>query len=214
MRYNQSARTTCRICDVTKRREDAINSQKRCRSYLISIFLITIALFHMVVRCSPADAQLASTTLRMSFDNRLLKIEAENADIKDVLTKLASTADIAVEYPVTLKKAITYHRQGVSLRHALKQMLIGINHILIYSGTNPNQASISKVMVLGKAEGRKPASAQERRLARRIKTYRRQIDAIKHRLSKIDANSSRGKRYLRQIKRIEGNIERLERQLY
>ena len=168
----------------------------------------------MVQSGSLAYAQLASAKLRMSYDKRLLKIDADNADIKDVLSTLASTANITVEFPVTLKKAITIHRQGVTLTQALRQMLIGINHILIYSGANPSQATISKVLVLEKAGPRKPVSPKASRLARRIKTYQRQIDSIKNRLSKTDANSSRGKRYLRQINRIEGNIERLERQLY
>jgi hypothetical protein len=168
----------------------------------------------MVQSSSLVYAQLASTKLRMSYDKRLLKIDADNADIKDVLSTLASTANITVEFPVTLKKAITIHEQDATLRQVLRQLLIGINHILIYSGTNPGLATISKVLVLEKAGPRKPVSPKASRLARRIKTYQRQLDTLKRRLSETDANSRLGKRYSRQINRIEGNIERLERQLY
>ena len=56
-------------------------------------------------------------------------------------------------------------------------------------------------------------SAAQRRNANRIKSYERQIESLKNRLSKIDENSSRGKSYIRRIERIENSIKSLERQL-
>jgi len=48
---------------------------------------------------------------------------------------------------------------------------------------------------------------------KRTDSFKRQIETLKMTLSKIDENSSQGRGYLRAIKVLEKNIERLEQQL-
>ncbi|BBO66119.1 hypothetical protein DSCA_00490 [Desulfosarcina alkanivorans] len=185
-----------------------------CSFKKISVFLTTIVLLHMAATCCVIYALSSSLNLRLNDGKRTLQIEAKNADLKQVLWKLATVANITIEYPVALKKTITIHKDDISLRDVLKRMLKGVNYVIFYSGPNPNQVEISKVKVMGKAGRRKSKSIRQRQLAGRKKSYQRKIVSLKRRLSKIDANSRRGKSYLNRIKRLEKTIQQLERQMY
>lgn len=143
----------------------------------------------------------------------LLKIEARNVDLKEMFSKLAETAHITIEYPVSLQKTVTMKRSGISMADALKEMLKGINYAIFYSGTRSHEARISKVLVFSESEPRKPLSAREKRLTRRIQSYQKQIDTLRRRLASLDANSSRGRRYSNRIRRLEKSIQRLKRQI-
>jgi hypothetical protein len=179
----------------------------------ISAFLAFLILLQAtatgVVRC----VQASSLNLSLDKDNRLLQIEARNVDLEEVFSRLAETANITIEYPASLQKKVTMDRSGISIADALQEMLKGINHVIFYSGARSNKARISKVLVLGEPEPRKPISAREKRLAGRIQSYQKRIENFRRRLSSVDANSSRGKRYSNQIRRLEKNIQRLKRQI-
>jgi len=176
-------------------------------------FLAFLIFFQMagtgVVQC----VQASSLNLSLNKGQRLLQIEARDVDLKEIFSKLAETAHITIEYPVSLHKTVTIKRSNISITDALKEMLKGINHVIFYSGARSNKARVSKVLVLSEAEPRKPLSIREKRLARRIQSYRRQIDSYRRRLSEVDPNSSRGKRYSSRIRRLEKSIQRFERQM-
>ncbi|BBO78207.1 hypothetical protein DSCW_56240 [Desulfosarcina widdelii] len=180
----------------------------------LSVFLSFLLFFQIaatgVVRC----VQASSLNLRLNNNQRLLQIEARNVDLKEIFSKLAETAHITIEYPVSLQKKVTMKRSDISIADALKEMLKGINHVIFYSGTRSQKARISKVLVFNESEPRKPLSNREKRLARRIQSYRKQIDTLRLRLSSVDSGSSRGRRYSNRIRRLEKSIQRLQRQIY
>jgi hypothetical protein len=161
-----------------------------------------------------AQEQQTSSELHMSYDDHSLQIKAVRVDLKTILNELANTTNITITYPASLKKSITIDRSVTSINQLLKEMLRGINYVVIYSGPSHDRSEIEKVMVLTKAQPMKPPSANERRLNQRINAYKKQIDSFRRRLADVDAGSARGKRYESQIRRLEGKIERLERRLY
>jgi len=178
-------------------------------SVFLAILIFLQAAAAGVVRC----VQASSLSLSLDKDKRLLQIEARNVDLEEVFSRLAETAHIAIEYPASLQKKVTMDRSGISIADALQEMLKGINHVIFYSGARSNKVRVSKVLVLGESKPRKPISAREKRMARRIQSYQKRIDNFRRRLSSVDANSSRGKRYSSQIRRLEKNIQRLKRQI-
>ena len=178
------------------------------------IYLAFIALLFF----SSADyllfAQDSNQNLRLVYDKKLLSVSANDADLKNVLIKLAEEADIHVWLPSTLNKKISIETQKISLSDALQKLLKGFNYAIIYSGPSGKEARISKVFVFKKSKKSRALRRDERQIANRIRTYKKRIESLKQRLSKIDANSNRAKRYFRQIKRYEKSIVNLENQLY
>jgi hypothetical protein len=157
----------------------------------------------------------SSLALHFSQDGRTLQLVAEGVDIKNVLSELARAANIAITYPLALDKKVFLDKRGLSVGEALRLLLKGMNHVIIYSGPNSKKANIKKVLVLGKKNKRQPISQRKaRQLNRRIKAYQRQIESLKRRLATLDPNSQRGKRYLKRINRLESSIEGLQRQMY
>jgi len=160
-------------------------------------------------------AQDSSLALHISQDDRSLQIAAEGADLKNVLSELASAANIPITYPIALDKKVYLDKRGLSVGEALKLLLKGMNHVIIYSGPSAKKANVKKVLILGKKTKRQPISQRKaRQLSRRIKAYQRQIESMKRRLAKLDPNSQQGKRYLKRINRLESSIEGLQRQMY
>jgi hypothetical protein len=133
----------------------------------------------------------------------------EDADLQNVLLKLADKTNIVIKFPVSIKKKITFTEKGIILRDALKRLLKGLNYAIIFSGRDKNQTSISKVLVFKKSRQQK---TNEARIANRVKAYERQIDSLKRNLLKIDENSRRGRSYQRRIMVLEKRIERLNEQ--
>jgi hypothetical protein len=179
----------------------------------IGAFLALLVFLQMAATGVVPCVQASSLNLRLTKNQRLLQIEARNVDLKEIFAKLAETAHITIEYPVSLQKTVTMKRSGISMADALKEMLKGINYAIFYSGTRSQEARISKVLVFSESEPRKPLSAREKRLAARIQSYQKQIDTLRRRLSSVDAGSSRGRRYSNRIRRLEKSIQRLERQI-
>jgi DNA polymerase/3'-5' exonuclease PolX len=182
--------------------------------YISGLVLLSI----FVAFLKPVDdllyAQSSHQKLRIDYDDRLLSISTKDADIKNVLLELADKADIYVSFPESIKKKISIETTKITLKKALQKVLKGLNYAIIYSGSNRNEASISKVIVFKKSTMDRRASRSNMRIANRIKAYEKRIESLKGRLSKIDSSSRRGKNYLRQIERLENNIEKLSRQLY
>lgn len=185
------------------------------KHYPVAFILMAVIVYQLSTVCRLSYAQGSSIELHIREDDRSLQIVAEGADIKNVLSELAIAANIAITYPVSLEKRITMDKRGLSVSGALKVLLKGINHVILYSGPTSKKAKVEKVLVLRKKTKRQPISRRkERVLNRRIKAYQRQIDSLKRRLASLDANSQQGKRYLNRINRLENNVERLQRQVY
>lgn len=164
------------------------------------------------ITVNEVPAQPATANVKMQYDRQSLRISAINADLKRVLAMLAETADMTIEYPLALERRITLNRQGITVEDALGALLIGINHVIFYSGRSPDQTEITKVTIIGKTKPRPPTSPQQRQAVARIAAYKRQIAALQRRLSGIDAGSARGRSYANRIRQLEQRIERLERQ--
>lgn len=158
-------------------------------------------------------AENADQRLRISYDNNLLTLSARNADLKQVLLKLSEKTDIAVRFPASRKKKITLDKSGVSLKEALRSLLRGLNHAIIYTRSGNYQAAVSKVFIFKKSKKTAAQIRLENSLTRRIKSYERRIESLRKNLARTGRNNPRGKRYLRQIERLEKNIEKLERRL-
>jgi hypothetical protein len=152
-------------------------------------------------------AQRHNKNIRIDYNNGFLTISANDAYLKNVLFKLAKESNFFIEVPVSLNKKITINKKEISLRDALRKLLRGLNHAIVYSVSSKKQATISEVYVYEKS---RYVSAAQRRIANRIKSYERQIESLKNKLSEIDENSRRGKGYLRRIERIENKIKSLK----
>ena len=182
--------------------------------HITKLFLALIVL----VFSTPADfllyAQNSNQKLSLNYDKKLLSLSAIDADLKNVLLKIAEETDIHVWFPNSLNKKISIETGKISLSAALQKLLTGLNYAIIYSGPSGKDAKISKVFVFKKSKKSRGLRRNEQQIANRIRTYKKRIGSLKQRLSKIDANSNRAKGYFRQIKRYEKNIVNLENQLY
>jgi hypothetical protein len=176
--------------------------------FIFFIFLVYLAPANFLL-----NAQNINQKLRVAYNNNYLSISAIDADLKNVLLELADKTDIYVGFPNSLKKKITIETNRISIEEALRKLLKGLNYAILYSGSSGNEVTISKVFVFKKSKKDRRVRSNESRIAKRIRTYERQIESLKRRLLKIDADSNRGKRYIRQVRRLENNIEKLERQL-
>jgi type II secretory pathway component GspD/PulD (secretin) len=158
------------------------------------------------------NAQSSDQKLRITYNNNLINISAEDADLQNVLFKIADNTNIYVRFPATLEKKITISLKKNSVRDALKTILKGLNYAIIYSGSDKNQTFISKVFVFKKSRKSRQQRANEVRIANRMRAYEKQIESLKKNLLKIDESSNRGKRYLRRIRIFEKRMERLQGQ--
>ena len=160
-------------------------------------------------------SDFSSNNFKLTYEKSLISISAEKADLKNILIDIAEKADISIQYPASLDKKVTLKITEVSLKKALKRLLKGLDYSIIYSGSK-KQAVISDVYILKKnTKSRSIASINRNnaRITSRIKSYEKRIESLKKSLSKVDENSTRGRRYLNQIKSYEKNIEGLNRQL-
>jgi hypothetical protein len=67
-------------------------------------------------------AQFPSPDLTMQYDQHSFNIEIDNANLKQVLARLAAIADITIEYPVALDRSIILHRRGITIEDALSEL--------------------------------------------------------------------------------------------
>jgi hypothetical protein len=161
-------------------------------SLLLLVFVVHLTFVNFL-----SHAQSSDQKLRISYNNNFLTISAEDADLQNVLLKLADKTNIVFKFPAPLKKKIKFTEKGISLRDALKRLLKGLNYAIIYAGPNKNQTSISKVSVFKKPKKSRQQRANEARIANRVRAYERQIESLKRNLLKIDKNSRRGRSYQR-----------------
>ena len=175
-----------------------------------------IFLIYFTFATSWAYAQTFNPNLRIEYKNNLLTISAENADLKNVLFKLADKTGISVRFPHSLKKQITIKMSGLSLDEALSRVLKGLNHAIIYSGSRKNRTVISEVLIYNKSKRSRISSRarpREKQIASRIRYYERRLRSLKKKLSQFDENSRQGKRYIRQIRSYENIIENFKRKI-
>ena len=157
---------------------------------------------------------------RISYDNGLITLFAEDADIKAILSGISEKTNIFIQFPKALKEQITIKLTKVTLRNALSRILKGQDYAIIYSTLRkPSRHPIAKVYVLPEQWGsRKPArsqprSPQEKRIERSLNNYRKRLDSLRNRLWRVDRGSIQEKRTQRQIRSMEKTIERLEKRL-
>jgi hypothetical protein len=153
----------------------------------------------------------------MSCDNGLITLSADKVDLKTILLSITKETNIFIQFPKALQKQITIELSDVSIRNALKRLLLGYDYAIIYSASkksNPN--SISKVYVLPEQWGhRKPASSQIKspKANNLLRNYNRRLDSLRDRLTKVERGSHTERRILRQIQSIEKTVERLEKRV-
>jgi type II secretory pathway component GspD/PulD (secretin) len=181
---------------------------KKIEPLLFFILLVWLIPFHNFLH-----AQNPRPKIRIGYDDDLISIFAEDADLTKVLSKLADDANISVSFPDSLEKKITIRINAAPLTVALKRLLSDYNYAMVYSGGKKNQTVVSEVHIYNKGKKSKRASAQQGRILNQIKAYERRIESYKQKLSKADVNSRQGKRYLTRIKNYEKRIEKLHRQL-
>ena len=146
----------------------------------------------------------------ISYAENRLTLSAKEADLKTVLLTLADSANFYIEVPISLIEKTTIDLTNIPLKDAIDRLLIGLNHLIIYSGPDKSHSSISEVYVLSKIKRSKRLYGREKWLARRMAGYQKQIESLNRKLSKIDHNSRRGKSYLRRIRLLNKQIERLD----
>ena len=193
--------------------KQSYHSSLPLRAKKVGVLLFLIFSIHLAIADFWLHAQSSDQKLSIRYHNNLLTISAKDADLSNVLIKLAEMTDIYFSIPVALHKKVTIRKNGISIKEALQFLLRGLNHAIIYSGPSKNRVAISEVFIFKKAKTPQQVTGSEIQIANRIKAYQRQIETLKMTLSKIDENSSQGRGYLRAIKVLEKNIERLEQQL-
>jgi hypothetical protein len=157
-------------------------------------------------------SDFSSNNYQLKYEKNLISISAKKADLKSILSDIADKADISIQYPSSLEKKVTLKITEISLKKALKRLLKDFNYSIIYSGSK-KRSVISDVYILKKDKKSPRINRNEARITSRIRSYERRIESLQKNLSKVDENSTRGKRYQNQIKSYEKNIERLNRQL-
>jgi hypothetical protein len=178
----------------------------------VGFLLLLISLVHLTFTNCLLNAQSSDQKLRITYNNNLINISAEDADLQNVLLKIADNTNIYVRFPATLEKKITISKKKISLRDALTTILRGLNYAIIYSGSDKNQTFISKVFVFKKSKKSRQQRVNEATIANRMRAYQKQFESLKKNLLTIDESSRRGKRYLRRIRILEKRMERLQGQ--
>ena len=179
---------------------------------LLKRVLMTVVILAIVVGGNPlsSHAQSPDPQLDVTYQNNKISINARDVDIKRILSQIAERANIRISFPADIKRSVTLERVDASIKTVLRNLLIGWNHAVIYSPSGPKKEKIVEVIVFSKKKAQAVSKAQSRTLDR-IRSYERQLDSLRDKYSKVDANSSRGKQYARRIKLLEQRIEKLNR---
>jgi hypothetical protein len=159
-------------------------------------------------------AQSINKKILIDYKNNLLTLIAKDVDLKNALLKISNKTNVYISIPKSLRKRITIQLNKIPLKAAFERILNGLNYLIIYHGPQRDKSRISKVILVYNSKKQKRLKAKSRSISKRIGIYERRIKSIKKRLSTVDENSRRGKSYLMQIKQLENNIKRFERQLY
>lgn len=175
--------------------------------------LFIIFLIQPVLKCSDSYASdFSSKNYKLNFQNNLLSISAENADLKNILTDIAKTKGISIRYPDSMDKKITIKISESTLREALERLLKDFNYSIVYSNSKKRD-NISDVYIFKLNKETAQMSENEKRITNSIKSYERRIESLKNSLSRVGENSTRGRSYRNRIESYERRIETLKRQL-
>lgn len=167
----------------------------------------------LVLLSTPGYTQSSNSKIHMDYSNSLLSLTATNADLKTILQRLSDEAGIDIKYPEDLEMQLTINLSEVSLDRAIKKILKGINHAVIYSSSEKMKKSkIARIYVFEEAQST-PVNPREQRTLNSIKNYERRIESLRKRLETVDENSDRGKSYQKRIKSYEDMIEKLKANL-
>lgn len=177
---------------------------------MISLILLLVSQMLLLPAIDFVFAQSTNQKLWIEYDDNLISVSANEADLKKVLLKIAEKANINVWFPASLEKKVTFREDEITLRKALRRLLNGLNFAITYSGTSKNNSTVTGVYVFNKS---KNVNVNYRRINDQINALERQILLYKTKLSEVGENSKRGKIYLTRIINIENNIKSLERQL-
>jgi hypothetical protein len=185
------------------------------RHKLLQLFIVIIY-FTFVISLS--SAQTFKQNLRIEYNKNLITISAQNADLKNVLLKLAKKTNIMVRFPDSLEKKITIKLSKQSLNEALSRILKGLNHAIIYSASKKNRTVVSEVLVYNKSESYKVSNRSKPRgrkinRSRLLKSLERRLKNLNKKYSLGNISSSQRERYLKQIRAYENKIEELKREI-
>lgn len=197
-------------------------SRRHC---VISFIVLLFSVLSILLAPAPA-VQAAAGDIQVSYQDQLLSIKAQEADIKAVLLRISDETGVFVRFPKSIEKQISVELTDTTLAKALKKLLRGLNHAIIYAPLKKNQgARVAQVHVFEEAKGSsarsyssssRPSSNSNRNqdiVARRIENYEQRIESLNARLSKLDADSPQAKRYTRQIQSYQRTLERLREQM-
>jgi hypothetical protein len=185
------------------------------RHKLLQLFIVIIY-FTFVISLS--SAQTFKQNLRIEYNKNLITISAQNADLKNVLLKLAKKTNIMVRFPDSLEKKITIKLSKHSLNEALSRILKGLNHAIIYSVSKKNRTVVSEVLVYNKSVSYKVSNRSKPRgrkinRSRLLKSLERRLKNLNKKYSLGNISSSQRERYLKQIRAYENKIEELKREI-
>lgn len=187
---------------------------------MFKIFSLFCLLAFFVCITSSTHAQSSEQSFRIDYDNGLLTLSAEKADLSRLLTQIAQRAGIHVRFPKSLTREITITLSGVSLKKALCRLLKGEDYALLYSVSGKHKpAAISEVYVLPKSTAPSLSRQHERPKGREevirasIARYEKRLETLKSRMTTVDEESRRGKLIGNQIRSTEKTIERLRKSL-
>jgi predicted RNase H-like nuclease (RuvC/YqgF family) len=173
-----------------------------------------------VALSATAYPQTPGNGVELEYHDNRVSLKADKVDIKTILLRISTATGIYVKFPRGLEKEITIDIKNMPLAKALKKLLRGINHIVIYSEQKKSHAvTVSKVFVYDQAKGSytsggaRVSSVREKRIANQIESYKKRIERLTQRLNSVDASSSLGQRYTRQIESYKKTIERLEQSI-
>jgi hypothetical protein len=189
--------------------------------------LISIIYFTSVI--SLAYAQTSNPNFRLEYEDNLITILAQNADLKNVLLKLANETNIIVRFPNSLKKQITIKLSKHPLNEVLSRILKGLDHAIIYSASKKDRTVVAKVIVYNKSEESKILNRSNPRdkdindrikeplkkinRSRLLKSLERRLKNLNEKWSLGNISSSQRERYLKQIRAYEDEIEKLKREI-
>lgn len=184
--------------------------------YAINALLLLLPCY-LLVSMDPPKAVAAEGDIQMSYQDHLLTIKTQKADIKNILLRLSDATGVYVSFPKDIDKKVSVNLVDTPLAKALKKLLRGLNHAIIYSAFKKQQpARVAQVHVFNKSTasytpGRPTVNPQRQNIiARRIENYEKRIQSLSERLAGVDANSAQGRRYTRQIESYKRALDRLK----
>ena len=187
---------------------------------MFRIFSLVCFFAFFVFITSSTHAQSSGQSFHIDYDNGLVTLSAEKADLSKLLTQIAQRAGIHVRFPKSLTKEITIKLSGVSLKKALCRLLKGEDYALLYSFSGKHKpTAISEVYVLPKSTGpslsrqHEPRKGREEVIRASIARYEKRLETLKSRMTTVDEESRRGRLIGNQIRSTEKTIERLRKSL-